>query len=126
MLSPVGALRRVGGAARQGDALKRQALDAASRQLRPLCGERARIDAHPGNLRGKAAVFDLGTAVHHDLKTVRLGKFRRLVIAYAKLHPNDAWARLHLQRLDDDRKHMLGGTEYVDHVDRLRYVNEGG
>src|SRR6267154_4277538 len=93
-----GAIRGVGGAARRGDPVERQALHAASGQLCPPRTQRARIDTHPGNLRGKPAVFDLGTAVHHDLKTVRLGEFRRLVIAYAELHPNDARPRPHLER----------------------------
>src|SRR5262249_59673490 len=61
----------VGGAARERDAVERHALDAASEQLSLLGGEGAGVDAHPGDLRRQASVFDLRAAVHHHLEAVR-------------------------------------------------------
>src|SRR5262249_55081906 len=68
----------VGGAARERDAVERHALDAASEQLSLLGGEGAGVDAHPGDLRRQASVFDLRAAVHHHLEAVRLRELRRL------------------------------------------------
>src|SRR5215472_14613988 len=51
---------------RHGGALKRKALDAA-RSYRFLGADRARVDAHPGDLGREAAVFDFWAAVHHHL-----------------------------------------------------------
>src|SRR5262245_14254657 len=84
--------RGVGGAARERDAVERHALDAASEQLRLLGGKRAGIDAHPGDLRRQAPVFDLRATVHHHLEAVRLCELRRLVVADAELHPDHAGA----------------------------------
>ena len=62
-------------------------------------GERAGVDAHPGDLRGQPAVFDLGAAVHHHLEAVVLGERRGLVVAHAELHPDHLRARLERERL---------------------------
>src|SRR6516165_7878360 len=88
--APARAVRGVGGTARHGDTVERHALHAATGRFGSFRTERARIHAHPGNFRGKPAVFDLGAAVHHHLEAIRLGEFRRFVIAHAELHPNDA------------------------------------
>src|SRR5262249_15220069 len=85
-----GAVRRGGGAARHGGAVERHALNAAAEDLRPLRGQRARVDTHPGDLRGQAAVLDLRAAVHHHLESVRFPERRRLVVADAELHPHHA------------------------------------
>src|ERR1700747_1607524 len=79
--------RSVGGAARERDAVERHALDATPEELRLLGGESAGVDAHPGDLRRQAAVFDLRAAVHHRLEAVRLREFRGLVVADAQLDP---------------------------------------
>src|SRR6185437_8767239 len=50
----------------------------------------------------KTHVFDLGTAVHHDLHILRLGLLCRLVIANVKLHPDRFGLRHERQCLIDD------------------------
>src|ERR1700727_780664 len=42
---------------------------ALGRNGRAFRAQRARIDAHPRNLRGQPAIFDLRAAVHDDLET---------------------------------------------------------
>src|SRR5713101_2306445 len=123
---PICAHRGVGGAARERDAVERHALDATPEELRLLGGESAGVDAHPGDLRRQAAVFDLRAAVHHDLEAVRLREFRGLVVADAKLHPYHLRTRRERERLLHDFDGVAWCSEDINHVDGLGDVGELG
>src|SRR3954454_15500849 len=83
----------IGAAARECDAIERHALNAAAEELGLLGRDGAGVDAHPGDLRRQAPVFDFRAAVHHDLDAVRFRELRRLVAADAELHPDHLRAR---------------------------------
>ena len=116
----------IGAAARERDAIERHALNAAAEQLGLLGRDGAGVDAHPGDLRRQAPVFDFRAAVHHDLDAVRFRELRRLVAADAELHPDHLRARRKRERLLDDAEGVLRGAEDVDHVDRLGDVAKLG
>src|SRR3974390_85414 len=107
------------GAALHGAVHDPHALHAFAEGLRALGGESARIDPHPGKLRRQPSVLDLRTAVHHHLEAGLFGEKSRLVIAHGELHPDHLRPGPERQRLLHDGQHVLGGTEDVDHVDRL-------
>src|SRR5262245_23274216 len=116
--------RRFGISACHGGPVQRHTLDTASEELRLLGGKRACIHAHPGDFRRKPAILNLRTSVHHDFEPIVLGELGRLVVAYAKLHPDHSGPRLESERLLNDAKRELRRAKDVDHVDWLGNVGE--
>src|SRR5215213_9730343 len=78
------ARRGVSRAAGHGGTVERHTLNPAAEELGPLGGQRAGVDAHPGDLGGEAAVLDLRTAVHYHLKAAALGELGSLFVADAE------------------------------------------
>ena len=57
------------------------------RRRRRATGDHSGVNPAPGEFAAEAAIFDLETAVHHDIETSGARAFRRRVVAHAKLHP---------------------------------------
>ena len=89
-----------------------------------LVADDAGIDPAPGQFAAEAAELDLRAAVHHHLQPRRLGPRAGCVVAHAELHPHDA--RADGDRVVDDRVHLVGGAEDVDHVDLFGNVAQRG
>src|SRR5262249_136506 len=103
---------------------KAHALHPAAEGLGAFRRKGAGINPHPGNFRGKAAIFDLRAAVHDDFHACVLGAPRGLIVAHRELHPDHLWLWIKRYCFLDDRWHGGGTAKNIDHVDRLGNVGE--
>ena len=97
---------------------------ARPRRLGRAVADDAGIDPAPGELAAQPPELDLRAAVHHHLDAGGLRPGRRRIVAHAELHPD------HLgpdgDRILDDRRHLVGCAEDIDHIHRLGYLPERG
>ena len=88
----------------------------ARRRRRRAAGDDSGVDAAPGEFAAEPAIFDLETAVHHDIETGGARALRRRVVAHAKLHPYGFGADG--DGFVDDRASELRAAENLHDVDR--------
>src|SRR5580704_1632642 len=84
------------------------------------------VDAHPTDLAGHAAIFDLGAAVHDHSEPRLAREFRGFLIDYAELHPDRFQLKpvLFRQRLAHDAGRRIGGAKNIDRVDGSGHILE--